>query len=268
MIKIILDNGSVYHINLEETKLKAKILKSLKHLQHVKLPYSLYDNTILYSFDAAFQQLKSYAEKLKIKLDLSKVKDQLYLNQLHQIYEKNYSNNQCENDNWLYFHEAIHIIERVLYKKNTKSLSFDYRHFGGRLSTNFSFDELDNFTLINRPGDCIICFNELGKTPFDYWKDNEPDNLSRFCELAKPFIRFNFSIKIYFEDHDISNYCEINDFFAWFSKYKDSWCKHWNLPDWSLEQSCGNIKIGHCNDWKKMHDEVFNGAKPVYLKLL
>lgn len=269
MIKVILDNNNEYIIHLNDSPLRNKITKALKHLQHVKLPHTLFDNKVLYSYNNSVGQLKKYAHILGVNLEIEKINEQSYLNYLHSIYEEKYSSDERNNPDWLFYHEAVHMVEMTQGDvKLKKSLLFDYKNLAGHLNTEYSFNELQNFTLANQPGDLVIEFNELGKTPLKYWKDNEPDNLARFCQLAKPLIRFNFSLKLYLEEHSASTAQETEEFLIWFEKYKKPWCKYWNIPDWSLEQIAGSIKVGYCKDWDKILNELANGAKPVYLKLV
>lgn len=269
MIKVILDNNNEYIINLIDSPLKNKIVNALKHLQNVKLPYTQFDNRALYNYDNAAKQLVDYSHILGIDIEIGKIKQQSYLNHLHKIYEEKYYNDCVNESNWLSYHEAIHMIEETSADyKIKKSLTFDYRNFAGFLNTNYSFNELKNFTLIDKPGDVMVVFNELGKTPFLYWRDQEPDDLTRFCQLAKPLIRFNFAIKLCLEEQDKSQTKGLDDFKIWYSKYKKDWCNYWNIPDWSIEQILGSIKVGYCKDWEKILDEISNGSEPVYLKLL
>ena len=41
---------------------------------------------------------------------------------------------------------------------------------------------------------------EYGKTPYTYWRDDEPNDINRLIELAKPMIRLNFKISIALAD--------------------------------------------------------------------
>lgn len=269
MIKIILDNGKEYVITLIDSPIKNKIIKALKHLQNIKLPSSKFDNTIFYTFDSAIEQLLYYSNVLGITLEVGKIKDQSYLNILHKIYEENYSANGKNDNNWLLYHEALHVVEKLLNKSRVpKSITFDYKNLAGYTNTSYSFDELQTFKLNGQPGECFVAYNELGKTPYHYWKDKEPDNFERFCQLAKPMLRFNFAIKLFLEENDFSKLEGLDEFINWFSKYKKDWCNYHNIPDWSIEQMLGEIPIGYCKDWEKILDEVSKGAVPLYLKLL
>lgn len=266
MIKIILDSGKEYIINLIESPIKNKIVKSLKHLQHLKLPSSKFDNTIFYNFEIAIEQLQHYASILGITVEVDKIKTQPYLNFLHKIYEENHS---YYNSNWLSYHETLHAIEKLLDKSYIpKNITFDYKNLAGYTNTKYTFNELQTIRFNNQPGECFVIFNELGKTPYHYWKNKEPDDFERLCQLAKPMLRFNFAIKLWFEENNLSNLEGLDEFSNWFSKYKNDWCNYWNIPDWSIEQMLGGIPIGYCKDWDKILVEVSNGSRPLYLKLL
>lgn len=267
-IDIIFDNGNRYKIELIESPLKDKLIAMLKHLQNVKLPFFPYDNTLFHNLEDATKQIVKNSKLLNLGLDTTQLNNQLYLNYLHSLYEKNYHINP--EPSWLQFHESIHIIEQFLPSALPipKSLHFDYREKSGPL-VNYYYKpkDLEKLTTKIGAGDCVIEFNELGKTPYDYWLSNEPDNLERFCQLGKPMVRFSFSLRIYFESFDTTHQADSSEFLKWYQKYKNDWCNHWNLDDWSLDQIFGKLKIGHCENWQQIVHELSSGSAPIYLKL-
>lgn len=265
-IKIIFENGDEHVVELSDSPLKNKILKALKHLQHVKLPFKLYDNTFLQTCDTAKEQLLTWATEVGVDIDVDDLKKQEYLNALHEIYEKNYNGDPA----WLQYHEAIHITEQFLSADTVphNRLSLDYREKAGPTNSPYEEHELQDFTLTIDPGDCVVVFNELGKTPYQYWSTGEPDNIVRLCQLAKPLLRFNFSISMHFDYVDKNNLLNLDKFLIWFEQYKTEWCNHWNLKDWTKEQIIGVIKIGHCKSWLQVADLLKSGVEPVYLRLI
>ena len=267
VIQVVFDNGNYYDIELIDSPIKSKIVNSLKHLQHIKLPFETFDNPFSYNLDDAITQITTYSKILDIKLNVERLNSQSYLNYLHSIYENGYY--KSPSPNWLQYHEAIHIIEKFLPGATPidKFLYFDYREKAGKLGSKFLPAELTNFTTVISPGDCVVGFNELGKTPLQYWKDKEPDDFNRFCKLAKPMLKFNFAFRLYFEPV-ITNLDISNDFVLWYNNYKQAWCNHWGIDDWSVNNITGVIKIGQCNQWDKVMHEMQSGSIPEYLKLL
>ena len=70
----------------------------------------------------------------------------------------------------------------------------------------------------------------MGKTPLAYWKNAEPNNQSRFNELAKPHITFR--TKFFVAIKNIKPTTLSNNFLDWFDSYKNSWFEHYNINKW------------------------------------
>lgn len=256
-------DNSFLDIDLIESPLKSYVLKFLKHLQHVEIDFKEWDNPY-YNKDPVELLLK-YATKLGIKINTFDIKEnQEALNYLHEIYEENYDGDPL----WLKFHEQIH---RCEFKRIDLSLNLEWREKGGLLNSTISNP------IINDYGKTKICFGdvcmewaELGKTPYDYWLDNEPDDIYRLCQLAKPWITLRPRLEVYLEDFDTLEHRVKNQdaFNKWWNKYEKIWCNHWGLSEYKFETQFKAIKIGTISDTERLIDNLkkFNNPKKILLR--
>jgi hypothetical protein len=192
-------------------------------------------------------QLHSFAKQLSIEVDTEQCHQQCYLNHLHEIYEKNYDGKPL----WLDFHDHIHLCERLPRPRLNKYLIINYRELAGPLSSKFDNNLLDQLRLDIRPGDVTVGWAELGKTPYSYWESQEPDDVDRICQLAKPHLKFRPRLEITIQSRPKKDPVDIENFLKWWACYESVWCKHWNLPSWSLDHMFGKFVIGHVVDFDK-----------------
>jgi len=246
---MVFDTGTV-DIELYPGPTTDLIVRCYKHLQHVPLPirdwdYPFYiDQTTI---GDTIMQLHSFAKQLSIEIDPEQCDQQSYLNHLHEIYEKNYNG----RPQWLDFHEHIHLCGDLIKLDRGKILTIDYRELAGPLLLDIDHTLLDQLRLDTRPGDVTVGWAELGKTPYGYWKSQEPNDVDRICQLAKPYLKLQPRLEITIQSRPKIDPVDIENFLKWWTYYQNAWCKHWNLPSWSLEQMLGRVVIGHVVDFGK-----------------
>jgi hypothetical protein len=267
-IEILFFNGSTYTIKMLNTPISRSLIKMLKHLSNVQLEFHNHDNPYRYRIDIIHEQLKTTSDQLGIEVNFNNLSDQMYLNHLHSIYEKNYNGNSI----WLQFHESIHMMEvlnKGLYLSPRRGPRADigYKEKGGLLKRKYTYEELTTCQTTFSAGDVYVTFLELGKTPYEYWADSEPDNIDRLCELAKPMLQLLFKLSVALKDVDTVPK-DMNRFDQWFSKYKTQWCKHWGIPDWSTEQITGGILVGSVVGIQDFDMELQTGNVPYKLGLV
>ena len=243
---ILFDDSSVVNFELFDTEVAIKIYKSLKHLQHINLNFKSWDNP--FNKSSCQTLLLEYAQKLNININVEQdIFDQTYLNYLHEIYEKNYNG----TDHWLDFHEQIHRCEEL--KKTVPQVcEIDFREKAGPLTQKFNSLWMKEAVLEVKKGDIYIKWSELGKTPYKYWRDKEPDSLQRLCELAKPWITLRPKFSVALEDIDFLKNKEVTDFENWWKVREKQWCNHWNLDTWTLKDQFSVLVIGKVNDLPQM----------------
>jgi hypothetical protein len=264
-LRVYLSNDNSYVIEMFDVPTSEKLIGMAKHLQQLPLRFRSYDNPYLHSLKTAVPQLLHYAQHFGISVDAGKLQDQTYLNQLHEYYERGYNS----DPNWLLYHEAIHIIENVVNNlQHTLSVNLTYGELAGPLDKPFDYTELETMRTSFSPGDCYVEFNELGKTPLAYWYNKEPGTLERVCKLAKPMLRLNFKLSVaVFPVNKMPPTEQVSEFTSWFARFKTAWCKHWNIPNWTVEQMVGGIPVGHMIDVERFNRDILAGATPVRLEL-
>jgi len=258
-LKLVFADDSSLIISLNNNITANKLADMSKHLQRLPLRFCNYDNPFAHTFEIIDKQLLENANLLNITVDQNRLNDQLYLNVLHEIYENGYDGNKI----WLEFHESIHMRENKNSGNPPAGCHLDYRELSGVLAKEYSYEELLTCQLTFNPGDCFVSFNELGKTPYAYWHDGEPNDINRLVQLAKPFIRLIFKISIALVNIDRSpSQQKQTEFDNWFNLYKNDWCKHWSLPDWTISQMQGGIKVGEINNVDILINNLKNNNKP------
>jgi len=265
MPNLYFEDNTKLGITLLESPIESYVRRCFKHLQYIDIDFKDWDNP--YCKINPEKLLVKYAKKLDISIDEPEniKNNQDTLNFLHEIYEKNYDGNPI----WLEFHEQIHQCE----SKNSDllSLKLEWREKGGLLNSKIKKSTIDEYGTINpNRGDLFVSWAELGKLPFDYWIDGEPDNFNRLCELAKPWITLRPRFKVYFEDYntltDKIHYKD--DFDMWWKKFKNQWCDHWNLDEYDFETQHKVIKVGVVDDMNLLEKNLkkFNNPKKVIPK--
>jgi hypothetical protein len=263
-LKLVFADNSDLIISLNNSVTAEKLVNMSKHLQKIPLRFSNYDNPFSYTSAIGADQLIKNANLLNVKVDTTRLTDQAYLNSLHKIYEQGYDGNST----WLEFHEAIHILEQVV-SGNIAPVGLGYGSEAGVLNVNYSYEELQTCQTTFSSGDCFVFFNELGKTPYSYWSDHEPDDFNRLIELSKPMIRLHFKIFIALTDiNRLPSEENQAEFDAWFAPYKQKWCDHWGIPNWSIEQMRGGIRVGTIDNIDLLTAQLKKNITPTRLLLI
>lgn len=261
-MRLIFENKSVVHIEFVNSPITSILQNNFKHLQHVNIPHKPWDNPF---FDRKFvpANLQMAGKKLGIVIDKS-VDDQQYLNSLHQIYENNYDG----SDAWIEFHEYIHVQEARLKNISRENwYRIAYNTLGGPLKRSFDLswcvEQRTNF----KRGDVFAYFNELGKSPYHYWQDNEPDDLNRMATLAKPWLQLDSDMLIAHCDFDFLDRPDMLEFQEWWPKWEQLWCKKWELDYWDIHRIWGGIKYAECKDTDLLMELGSKHIKPVRVEI-
>ena len=261
---LVLSNGKKFFLDLYPSFTRDIILRWFKHLQHVNIPWRPWDYEHHYlqkSLESIHDDLKDTAEKLELQIDMIRLGDQQYLNELHMIYEREYDGSQQYTD----FHEVIHSIERK-YTHRSDYFRINFRHLAGPLKILFQYQWLEHTQLKVDPGTVFIEMDELGKSPYRYWLDKEPDNLERLTQLAKPWIWMRPRLVFALDQIGFGTYDQ-EQFEKWFNQYKKAWCQHWNIPDWTIEHMRAKLPIGEVQDYQSLKEELTRGQVPCKLIL-
>lgn len=263
-MKILFSNNVTVDLEIDNSPIGKIYQKTYKHLSSLPIPFSEWDNRSNYkdtlSYTELVDQLIMYADSLSITIDKAKclAQDQLYFNTIHKIYEKQYDG----SPGWLNFHEHIHICES--YFDNTpKVFTIDYREKMGPLERPFDWSWITTTTTNIKAGDVYVAWSELGKTPYTYWRDNEPSETKRMCELIKPWLKLRPKIKVALEDIDRLKNIEVAEFEPWWEKHKDPWLKHYNLTNWTTHDIFSVNVFGKTAQLDLLLEQVKNNVAPI-----
>jgi hypothetical protein len=262
-IEVTFDNNKKYVITTQPNSISDSITSMLKHLTNVPLEFHNFDNPYRHTYQTCLTQLVQAAKTFDIPVDVNRLHDQSYLNYLHTLYENGYNG----NPDWLQYHEGIHLLELLINGICKSTVNLGYKEKAGPLKRNYTYDELSTCQIQFSAGDCFVEFNELGKIPYHYWADNEPDDIQRFCELSKPMLSLNFKITVALQDINAMP-ADVDKFNSWFSQYKSTWCQHWNIPDWTMEQMMGGMLIGKIDNITGFDESLGQGYVPIKLGLV
>lgn len=267
-MRLYFDNDTSVDIDLYESVLKNYFTYCFKHLQHINIPTRESDSSIeKIDIESLINNLCNFAKKLGITVDKNACfsRDQLYLNYLHEIYEKKYNGNPV----WMDFHRTVHLLED--YHKRTEKYRIDihYDEKSGLLEKKFQDDLKSELVCKVKAGEVYISWVELGKRPWDYWQNNEPNDIKRICELCKPWIKVKPRLSIALIDKDLvyHRYEKLDDFLSWWNPYKEDWCNYWNLKSWHWQDMFSVIPIGYVKDLDTLITADNNGALPKQIKL-
>jgi hypothetical protein len=266
-MKLIFSDHSTFDLGIKEHALGQMYKKIYKNLCRVNLIFCDWDNPFYLtqvSYAELVNKLVFYGKQISITVERNRCLDQeqQYFNELHKIYELNYNGQR----NWLDFHEHIHLCESY-HNWRPEILDIDYREKSGMLEKPFDLKWLEDSTTVVKAGDVFVSWSELGKTPYGYWDNNEPDNIDRLCELAKPWLILRPKIKIALEDIDFLKNKKITEFESWWSKYESDWCQHWNLKSWSTQEIFSKTVFGQIQEVDAVRDLLKNNINPTEITM-
>lgn len=269
-LKIWFDDD-VIEIDLYSNPVASWLHSRYKHLAHLPLEFDQKNMFFNRSTDrsAVEHAVKQSAHDLNISIDDSQLASQLYLNHLHSIYENNflhsaYKEKTLSTNSWIAFHDAVHLLEKL---NSPGSLlpfvSFDYNTRAGHLERPFDRQHLKLATSQLKKNQCFVQWEELGKTPWDYFHNHEPNDIERLCELAKPWLMLRTSFRVACDDFDLAQHADFDEFNQWFSEYQQPWCDHWGLTDWRPEEMLQVIPIGEIHDVDRLIAHLQQDRWPV-----
>jgi hypothetical protein len=266
-MQIVFSNGETVDLLLNQTPVTLIYQKIYKHLQHVTIPFQDWDSPFYFynhSLTQLVNKLIMYAEKVNMPIDQERclAQDQDYLNALHVVYENN-----CNNGpEWSDFHRHLHMCEKnhVSETLMQKTLKIDYNDKSGLLEKPFDRQWLNNATSKITAGDVFVCWQELGKTPYTYWSDNEPNDIIRMQQVIKPWTKLRPNIFVALEDIDLQKDPKKSaEFETWWAQYSKELCQYWNTPLWTLDDMSKCLVLGKVSDIDTITMLLKNNAKPI-----
>jgi hypothetical protein len=263
-VQIVFSDNTAVELILESTPLATVYQKIYKHLGQAAVPFRDWDHPFYCNtLTELVEKLILYASKVSVTVCRQSClnQDQDYFNSIHEIYENNYNGDPA----WLNFHEHIHMCE--YWPAQETRLNIDYREKAGMLERPFDFDWLENATTKIKAGDAFVEWAELGKTPYGYWKNCEPNTMTRMCELAKPWLTLRPKIAVALEDMDTMHKVDIPAFESWWKHHSEEWCQHWNISSWSIVDMRSVVRLGRVPEFATIIEQLKNNNTPTKILL-
>ena len=218
---------------LHDTLLAIQWFSKIKHLHKIDIDVVESQLEDVSNLDLIYKEFCDFAGLIKMPLrNLS----QITYNALHKIFEDNQDRLSGRRNNGIVykFHHAIHNAERG-YGKSRSKLNVGWGVKEGPLTQYMNCQPFYEDSI--KRNNLYLPWAELGKTPYAYWRDREPNNQERFNQLAKPHTTFRAKFFIATEDKVPS---PLNtEFVEWFEMYKEEWFAYHGITKWNkiLEES-------------------------------
>lgn len=260
--QIEIDDDRCFEIEMLNNDPARCLSGMLKHLRHLPLPFmDELDNPYRINPERTRQHLIESARRLDMELDPSQLDQQGYLNHLHQIYERGYDGRR----EWMAFHESIHAYELLLLDIVPEVAWLDYREQAGQVQIPITDELLATSVAQVCAGDVFVAYAELGKPPYTYWRDREPDDIDRLCELSRPWTNFKPRIGIALADRNLHP-ADWQDFLAWFEPRADQYWAGVGVAPRPVEQQQGVLPVGHLTNWPGFRHALIDGHRPVRIR--
>lgn len=251
-IHIVWQNGRTIDIRLEDNPVAEFYYGCIKYLQHVNLQFDARKNPLQAkqtTVEIVTDDLIRSALALNLSVDIGRLSDQQYLNELHSIYFDNARQPKFDQQ-WLKFHDSIHLLEdfygRGLIPRT--NIWFDYEDKAGPLIKPFNREWLKYSTTDILAGMCFLREQELGKAPSLYWHHNEPLDAQTICAQSKPWLLLKPVLNVAILNNNNYDNFDEEKFNQWFAPLRETWCKHWSVPDWTPKEIFLGIPVGTVDD--------------------
>jgi len=268
-LNLFLDNGSIFDIDLIEHRLHSTVVKWFKHLGHVDIPWNKWNYThwsASISHESLIDNMIGTALNLDMILDPDKLLDQKYLNALHAIFEKTYDGRA----EWLEYNAMIHALEKYTGSESNKPwhevLEVNYGNLAGPLKIKFQYEWLGMAALKIPKGTVYLAWDEKGKNPWSYYYDKEHTDLDRFLEICRPWVWLTTKTHIALEDIDFTVSPDTG-WEQWYAKKHSAFCRHYGLPEWTVNDMMAVIPIGTVGDPDQLKSLIKNQNYPTRIKL-
>lgn len=243
--------------SLADNDVAIKWKSKIKHLQNIPIDTVESKMEDLSNLEKHYN---TFCEKYNIvPLKFTNIREQKNLNLLHEIYENNHDRiSRLKNNVDLYrFHHAIHQAEQQSHNDKTEIyVSWGVKE--GLLTEKYSCHEYYADKIVKN--NIYLPWAELGKKPFRYWLDNEPNNATRVNDLCKPHLTLRAKFFISLIDKTPKKFPK--KFEDWFKQYKKGWTKHYNIDNYSEVHNYSAPLLATAN-----HSYDLDGAKFVRIVL-
>jgi len=261
-LRIFWKNNEYVDVELLDNPVADYYYNAIRRLKHCNLSFGPRENPLDRQIDlqSLLTKLEKLFSKFNITIDTKKI-EQNYLNELHDLYFKQYGHDN-NGDIWLEIHDTIHLIEDFFNKENKSFIWFDYKENAGPLIKKFDRNFLRYSTKTFKKGMCYFSEHELGKNPLKYWLDGEPYDIENFVRISKPWLLLRPLLDVAFRDGERYKTDQEENFIKWFEPMKDRWLKHYNLNNWNRQELDALIPVGHIPNIDYLIDRFTNTDYP------
>jgi hypothetical protein len=213
-------------------------IKKIKHIYRVPLDrtYSTPNNNtktqqeVNFNLAADITLLNNTIGKIyDVKIEYT----QSDCNLLHAFTVNNqYSHSVKTRDIFHRLHRQIHLLEMMLSSSQQAWLPVEWGEKGGPITTSHTESPYTYYELNMRAGNIYHLWSEFGKTPYDYWKNQDIDEVEHFLANCKPHVTFRPNFSVFIKDVNY-NYVD-QEFETWFANYRQVWEEKYHADERSV----------------------------------
>jgi hypothetical protein len=222
---------------LADNPIAEQWIKKIKHIHRVPLDrvYSTPNNTatkeeVNFHIAANIKLLNNSIGKV---YEVKEEYNQTDCNFLHAFTVNHQYSYNIETRNIFHrLHRKIHQLEMILSSADKAWLTGDWGEKGGPITTTHMESPYAYYELNIKAGNIYQLMGEFGKTPYQYWKDHDIDNVDHFLANCKPHVTFRPSFSVFLKDVD---YNQIDpEFEIWFARYRSAWSEKYQADELSV----------------------------------
>jgi hypothetical protein len=250
MTKIILEftttNGiETLAYQLADNPIAKKWLEKISHLQHVPVDRSTTSDVMEFrSYQEYKTRLDFIINWINTNTHLSLAQQEHYTQEdlcvLHDHYLDLMKDPRYDWQSLVHeFNTVIHCCEHALHQHVINHFKISWGGNDGPYMEKFQQCPYNYYTENIVPGNLYLYWAEQGKTPGEYFYNQDPDNLANFLKTTVPHQQFSgFCILQIGSRYNIGT-----KFWQWFSKYKQAFVDKWHLDDWTSLHQNGAIEL-------------------------
>lgn len=245
-IKIQDINGSQHTLryNLCDNPIAKRWYRKIYHLQQLPLddcytprarPPSVEELQSSMRNDVSLLQ-----QKISLEYPMKSCYDQQDFNYLHALTVSTQYDYDTEiRDIFHRLHRTLHRLEQQYTDRGTlPRIHAGWGEKEGLLGEVFDIDPYQYYESM-KPGHVYLVWAEFGKTPYDYWRDNDIDNEESFLKNCRSHTTFRaqFTLSLRYIDEIFPEEFEI-----WFKRYQSAW-KNTHGIGWTPIHQWGGIPL-------------------------
>jgi hypothetical protein len=241
---------------LEQNVIANKWYKKISHLYRVPLcehyTYKIkQEKSIKDLSDSVTQDLSQLKQLIDLDFPIKEIYNQDDCNILHAVtISQQYGYNAEVREIFHRMHRTIHLIEFALQQVTVNELYAGWGEKEGPLEEKFDIDPCQLYE-VRQPGTLYMKWSEFGKTPWQYWKDQDSDDIDHFLDTCKPHMTFRAQFSLRLSEHELDEFEP--EFLDWFESRRDAWNSRYGKSEWTTLHVRGGVPLARPDkdfDWK------------------